>query len=100
MHVFNIEEFPDSQNYETISGFLMFMLKRIPHRTDFVMHEGYKFEVIDIDNYKIDQILVTRLPQTERQGGANADSKQPEEHSPSLTTECQDNAFPLDEHEA
>ena len=100
MHVFNIEEFPDSQNYETISGFLMFMLKRIPHRTDFVMHEGYKFEVIDIDNYKIDQILVTRLPQTERQGGANADSKQTEERSPSLTTECQDNTFPLDEHEA
>ena len=35
-----------------------------------------------------------------RQGEANADSKQTEERSPSLTTEYQDNAFPLDEHEA
>jgi CBS domain containing-hemolysin-like protein len=37
------------------------MLRRIPHRTDFVDFGGYRFEVMDIDNYKIDQVLVTRL---------------------------------------
>ena len=61
MHVFEIEDFPESQNYETIGGFLTFMLRRIPHRTDSVVYAGYKFEIMDIDNYKIDQILVTRL---------------------------------------
>ena len=61
MHVFEIEDFPESQNYETIGGFLTFMLRRIPHRTDSVVYGGYKFEIMDIDNYKIDQILVTRL---------------------------------------
>ena len=61
MHVFEIEDFPESQNYETVGGFLTFMLRRIPHRTDFVVYAGYKFEIMDIDNYKIDQILVTRL---------------------------------------
>ena len=61
MHVFKIEDFPESQNYETVGGFLTFMLRRIPHRTDFVVYAGYKFEIMDIDNYKIDQILVTRL---------------------------------------
>ena len=61
MSVFNIEEFPYAENYETIGGFLTYMLRRIPHRTDFVNFCGYRFEVVDIDNYKIDQVLVMRL---------------------------------------
>ncbi len=61
MSVFNIEEFPYVENYETIGGFLTYMLRRIPHRTDFVNFCGYRFEVVDIDNYKIDQVLVMRL---------------------------------------
>ncbi|MDR1874908.1 MAG: hemolysin family protein [Synergistaceae bacterium] len=61
MRVFDIEAFPDAENYETIGGFLTYMLRRIPRRTDFVNFAGYKFEVMDIDNYKIDQILATHL---------------------------------------
>lgn len=56
----DIGVFPDSENYETIAGFMMYKLRKIPKRTDFVLHAGYKFEVVDIDNYKIDQLLVTR----------------------------------------
>jgi CBS domain containing-hemolysin-like protein len=59
--VFKIEEFPHEENYETVGGFMTYMLRRIPRRTDFVIYAGYKFEVMDIDNYKIDQILVTRV---------------------------------------
>lgn len=33
----------------------------IPKRTDSVKFAGYKFEVVDIDNYRIDQLLVTRI---------------------------------------
>ncbi|MGK9541663.1 hypothetical protein O6449_24340, partial [Salmonella enterica subsp. enterica] len=61
MRVLHIEEFPQSGNYETIGGFMMFMLRKIPKRTDFVKFSGYKFEVVDIDSYKIDQLLVTRI---------------------------------------
>jgi CBS domain containing-hemolysin-like protein len=39
----------------------MFMLRKIPKRTDFVKFSGYKFEVVDIDSYRIDQLLVTRI---------------------------------------
>lgn len=60
--VLDIDEFPDDSNYETIAGFMMYKLRRIPKRTDFVKYVGYKFEVVDIDNYKIDQLLVTRIP--------------------------------------
>ena len=40
---------------------MMYMLRKIPKRTDFVIFSGYKFEVVDIDNYRIDQLLVTRV---------------------------------------
>jgi CBS domain containing-hemolysin-like protein len=59
--VLEIDEFPDEENYETLGGFLMYRLRKIPKRTDCVSWAGYKFEVVDIDNNKIDQVLVTRL---------------------------------------
>ncbi|MDP5207572.1 hypothetical protein ORI99_11085, partial [Alishewanella sp. SMS9] len=61
MRVLDISRFPNAENYETIAGFMMYTLKKIPKRTDFVLHAGYKFEVVDIDSYKIDQLLVTRI---------------------------------------
>lgn len=61
MRSFAIEEFPQQQNYETIAGFIMYMLRKIPRRTDSVVYAGYKFEVVDIDNYKVDQLLVSRV---------------------------------------
>lgn len=61
MRVLDISAFPHSDNYETIGGFMMYMLRKIPKRTDSVKYSGYKFEVVDIDNYRIDQLLVTRL---------------------------------------
>ncbi|UYU31527.1 hemolysin family protein [Siccibacter colletis] len=61
MRVLDIDDFPQSGNYETIGGFMMFMLRKIPKRTDSVKFSGYKFEVVDIDNFRIDQLLVTRL---------------------------------------
>jgi len=61
MRVLDIDEFPQSTNYETIGGFMMFILRKIPKRTDSVILAGYKFEVVDIDNYRIDQLLVTRI---------------------------------------
>lgn len=57
----DIDALPDEENYETVAGFIMYMLRKIPKRTDFVEFGGFKFEVVDIDNYKIDQLLVTRV---------------------------------------
>lgn len=61
MRVLGINDFPNPEAYETIAGFMMYTLRKIPKRTDFVIHGGYKFEVVDIDNYKIDQLLLTKL---------------------------------------
>lgn len=56
-----LDSLPDEENYETAAGFIMYMLRKIPKRTDFVELSGFKFEVVDIDHYKIDQLLVTRV---------------------------------------
>ncbi|MDR2523062.1 MAG: hemolysin family protein [Synergistaceae bacterium] len=71
MSAFKIDDFPGAESYETVGGFMTYMLRRIPHRTDTVTFGGYKFEVMDIDNHKIDQILVTRLPELESQDAAS-----------------------------
>lgn len=62
IRVLGIESFPDDEYYETIAGFMMYVLRKVPRRTDFIIHGGFKFEVVDIDNYKIDQLLVTKIP--------------------------------------
>jgi CBS domain containing-hemolysin-like protein len=57
----NIEPFPDDDQFETIAGFMMYVLRKVPRPTESVEHAGFKFEVLDVDNHKIDQLLVTRL---------------------------------------
>ncbi len=53
-------ELPQRGQYDTLAGFLMVMLRRIPRRTDAVVFAGARFEVLDVDNAKVDQVLVTR----------------------------------------
>ena len=53
--------FPNQENYETMAGFMMYLLKKIPKRTDYIEYAGYKFEVVDIDNYRVDQLLVSKI---------------------------------------
>ena len=52
---------PHSENYETISGFMMFMLRKIPKKTDSIKYAGYHFEILATDNLKINQLLVTKF---------------------------------------
>lgn len=61
-HALDIDEFPEDSSYETVAGFMMYMLRKIPKRTDKVTWQGYTFEVLDVDNNRIDQIFVTKNP--------------------------------------
>jgi CBS domain containing-hemolysin-like protein len=62
LRALQLDELPHQSDYETMAGFLMVMLRRIPRRTDSVTWGGYRFEVMDVDSYKIDQVMVTKLP--------------------------------------
>lgn len=55
-----IESFPEEDSYETIAGFMMYMLKSIPKKGALIEYENYSFEVVDVDNFKIDQLLVMK----------------------------------------
>ncbi|TEA72269.1 hemolysin family protein [Allopusillimonas ginsengisoli] len=57
----SLEELLHDDEYETLAGFLMDMLRRVPRRTDTVRLGDYKFEVMDVDTYRVDQVLVTRI---------------------------------------
>ncbi|GAB3430873.1 hemolysin family protein [Giesbergeria sinuosa] len=65
LRVLNLDELPHAGDYETLAGFLMVMLRRVPRRTDSVSCAGYKFEVLDVDSYRIDQVMVSRLGSTD-----------------------------------
>ncbi len=58
-----VPPFPDDDQFETIAGFLMYMLRKVPRPTEHVDHGGFRFEVLDVDHHRIDQLLVTRLDQ-------------------------------------
>ncbi len=56
-----LDELPHPEEYETLAGFMMVMLRRVPRRTDTVNWGGFRFEVLDVDSYRIDQVMVSRI---------------------------------------
>ena len=55
-----VYDWPHEDEYETLAGFLMVMLRRVPKRTDVVQWSGFSFEVLDVDSFRIDQVMVSR----------------------------------------
>lgn len=45
--------------YHTLAGFLLFKFGHIPAAGELVDHDGYRFEVVDMDGRRIDKVLVT-----------------------------------------
>ncbi|MCY4756835.1 hemolysin family protein [Pelomonas aquatica] len=56
-----IDGWPHAGQYDTLAGFLMVMLRRIPRRTDVVEWEGWRFEVVDVDSHRVDQVMITPI---------------------------------------
>ena len=48
--------------YNTLAGMIMLLLGRLPHTTDSVEWEGWRFEVVDLDGKRIDKVLATLSP--------------------------------------
>ena len=59
--LFKIKELPDeSENYyQTLGGFMMTFLSRIPEAGDRFEWEQFTFEVVDMDWRRVDKVLVT-----------------------------------------
>ena len=61
--IFNLNALPHEDEYETLSGFVMMSLGRVPQSADHFEWQGLRFEVIDMDGRRVDKVLVTTLPQ-------------------------------------
>ncbi|MGO4762951.1 hemolysin family protein [Cupriavidus sp. 2KB_3] len=57
-----LDSLPGEDYVDTAAGLVIYSLKRIPKKSESITVAGYRFEVLDIDHHKIDQLLVSRLP--------------------------------------
>ncbi len=60
--IFNLRRLPDEEEYETLGGFVMLHLGRVPQAADLFEWNGLRFEVMDMDDKRVDKILVTTVP--------------------------------------
>ena len=61
--LFDIERLPKEENglYQTIGGFVMMHLERVPFPGDHFDCGGLRFEVVDMDDNRVDKLLVVPL---------------------------------------
>jgi putative hemolysin len=62
--IFDLHELPHETEYETLSGFVMTSLGRLPQTADHFEWNNLRFEVIDMDGRRVDKVLVTSKPKT------------------------------------
>ncbi|MGU3359658.1 hemolysin family protein [Methylobacterium sp. M6A4_1b] len=54
-------EHPNSDDFTTLAGFVIFRLGRIPGTGEHFESHGWRFEVVDMDGRRIDKVLATPL---------------------------------------
>lgn len=62
--LFGWEQLPMEENYQTVSGFLMSLLKKWPRKADSVTWRNVKFVVVDTEGSRIDQVMATQETRT------------------------------------
>ena len=63
---------PQERDYSTVAGFALSVLKHLPEIGEKFRHDGWSFEIVDLDGRKIDKLIAsrTRKRQTEAQAEA------------------------------
>ena len=60
---------PAERDYSTVAGFALSVLKHLPETGEKFRHDGWTFEIVDLDGRKIDKLI---LCPPKRRGGASA----------------------------
>jgi putative hemolysin len=55
----------DTGEYHTIAGFVLDQLGHLPKVGECVVFRAHKFEVMDMDGRRIDQVLVAAVPEAD-----------------------------------
>ena len=80
LEIDNVLPGEEENAFNTMGGFVMHVLGRIPAVTDHFEAAGCRFEVMDMDKNRVDKMLVTLISSPEKNnlmadGGENADSR-------------------------
>ena len=51
---------PQDRDYSTVAGFALSILKHLPETGETFAHDGWKFEIVDMDGRKIDKLIASR----------------------------------------
>jgi len=57
---------PEPREFATTAGYVLWVLKKLPHEGEFFEDQGWRFEVVDMDGRKIDKLLVSATAQDQR----------------------------------
>lgn len=61
--VFTVPSLPGEgrRNYQTLAGFILYYLGRVPRAADHFQWNGLRFEIMDMDGKRIDKVLVRQV---------------------------------------
>jgi putative hemolysin len=58
---------PHDRDFSTVAGFALSVLKHLPDTGETFTHDGWKFEVVDMDGRKIDKLIASRAKRRSRE---------------------------------
>lgn len=61
---FRVRSLPGDASYQTLAGFILFYLGRVPRTADHFEWNGLRFEIMDMDGRRIDKVLVNQMDRT------------------------------------
>jgi putative hemolysin len=57
---------PHDRDYATVAGFALSVLKHLPETGEKFRHDGWTFEIVDLDGRKIDKLIASRASRRKR----------------------------------
>ena len=58
-------DLPATRDYQTVAGYILAEIRHLPETGEVFDADGWRFEIVDMDNRKIDKVLATSLAQGE-----------------------------------
>ncbi|MBX3577320.1 MAG: HlyC/CorC family transporter [Rhizobiaceae bacterium] len=60
-------DLPEKRDYETLAGYVLSKMSKLPATGEWVDAQGWRFEVVDLDGRRIDKVLAKKLPGARRE---------------------------------
>lgn len=54
-------EYGEDREFGTAAGYVLSVMKKLPHEGEYFIDQGWRFEVVDMDGRRIDKLLVSKV---------------------------------------